>query len=231
MIEDLKGIPGVSLHCAGDDSKMACVAEAIGASLPRPHIQLLCSSNGIEAYHGYFRLFGIFSSEGIDGYEWNQESCWKFAWSGRCSGYYCFAETAWGDQYAYSLDGLKKGDSTVYFLEGLAMTPEVAFRGFEEFFANEYVRCAKAPYDQMIVEAHRRFGRLGIDEHLAYVPSPLLGGEETPENIMRMNAVATMICNGDTAVQLDAGPEEGSVSGVEPYEDDRGRTRLRLLWE
>ena len=40
-----------------------------------------------------------------------------------------------------------------------------------------------------------------------------------------------MICNGDIATQVDAGPATGVVKAIEPYEDDPGRMRLRLLWD
>jgi hypothetical protein len=40
-----------------------------------------------------------------------------------------------------------------------------------------------------------------------------------------------MICNGDIALQLDAGPAAGAVKAIEPYQDDQGRARLRLVWE
>jgi hypothetical protein len=38
-----------------------------------------------------------------------------------------------------------------------------------------------------------------------------------------------MICNGDIATQLDAGPTDGSVKALESYKDDQERMRLRLV--
>ena len=39
-----------------------------------------------------------------------------------------------------------------------------------------------------------------------------------------------MICNGDIATQLDAGPADKNVKDVQQYEDESHRLRLRLVW-
>lgn len=39
-----------------------------------------------------------------------------------------------------------------------------------------------------------------------------------------------MIYNGDIVIQLDAGPADGSVKAIVPYEDIEGRMRLQLDW-
>jgi hypothetical protein len=83
----------------------------------------------------------------------------------------------------------------------------------------------------MISLAKEEFGKLDLASHLVYVPSVLLGGTETVDNIEKMDTRAAMICNGDIAVQLDNGPPNGSVIRVEPYEDTEHRTRLKLIWK
>jgi hypothetical protein len=57
-----------------------------------------------------------------------------------------------------------------------------------------------------------------------------LGGAEDIDNVQKMNARAAMICNGDIATQLDAGPPEGAIKALEPYEDEFQRPRIRLFW-
>src|SRR5690348_12619668 len=92
----------------------------LGVALPATHQLLLTQTDGLSAYGGYLRLFG--ASELI---AWNDSSTWKFAWPSRIREYFCFAETAWGDQYAYRYDELVAGpEPAVYFLESITLEPE-----------------------------------------------------------------------------------------------------------
>jgi hypothetical protein len=232
LTDDLHPLPDTQLHPGADASLLAALEKECGVALPDQHAAVLRESNGIEAYAGYLRLFGVRSTESIDLIAWNEPDCWKFAWADRCSAYWCFAETAWGDQYAYALDQLKAGgDGPVYFLDALSMTPQVVAASFAEFWEQEFVRSAKEPYDSMLRQARQKLGPLDVTSHAIYVPSILLGGAEDVAHVQKMNARAAMICNGDIATQLDAGPATGVVKAVEPYADERGRMRLRLVWE
>lgn len=222
-LEGVRCFPGVGTQFAG--------SEILGnRKLPEAHVVLLSESNGVEAYFGYFRLFGIAPSNFIDALNWNDRAIWKFAWAGRADNYWCFGETAWGDQFAYNLSELKRGVEDIFFLDALSMTPKLIAASFAEFWNDEFLRSAKQPYDLMTIAAHKAMGSLRPDLHLAYVPSPLLGGEEKIENVLTMPAAVAMVCNGDIAVQLDGRPR-GKVRAVERYEDDANRSRIRLLWE
>lgn len=221
----------VAFHHGADAPLLARFETEKGFALPPEHKELLRSSNGIEAYAGHVRLFGLYTTEGIDSVLWNQPAYWKFAWRNRCSAYWCFGETAWGDQYAYAVESLKAGtDAKVYFMDALSMTPEVVAASFAEFLQKEFVRSAKEPYDAMIKQARQKLGPLEATSHLVYVPSVLLGGTEDIANVQKMNARSAMICNGDIAVQLDEGPPTGTVKAVQTYEDGMQRMRLRLVW-
>jgi hypothetical protein len=124
----------------------------------------------------------------------------------RCSKYLCFAETAWGDQYAYHIDELRKGVPCVYFLDCIRMTPEHRASSFYEFMEKEFIRTAKAPYDSLMRAARGKFGELEVETHLVYIPSVLLGGQDDIEHVQKMNARSAMICNGDIATQVDKWP-------------------------
>ena len=93
-----------------------------------------------------------------------------------------------------------------------------------------FLRSAKQPYDEITKLAAQKFGSLQSEYHVVYNPSPLLGGTEGIGNVQKMLARPAMICNGDIAVQLDAGPTNGTVKAVQPYEDAKHRMRLRLVW-
>lgn len=221
---------GVRLHSRAGLELLEKFESAAGIQLPIDHRAALHESNGAQVYGGYFNLFGVGPDASIDIKGWNDPQCWKFAWESRCSDYWCFAETAWGDQYAYNITALLGGDSQVYFLDCLSMTPTPVASTFSDFIEKEFIRFAKDPYDLMIKEARQVLGDLQIGEHLIYMPSPLLGGTEKISNVQKMEARSAMISNGDIASQLDAGPADGEVKGVTSYADAEGRMRLELNW-
>jgi hypothetical protein len=232
LIDDLRSLKDVRLHPGADASLVNTLASRHGLLLADEHRAVLEQSNGIEAFAGYIRLFGMQTTESIDAVVWNHPDYWKYARGGRCSGYWCFAETAWGDQYAYSLDQPRAGGNVpVYFLDALSMKPEVVAPSFAAFWQNEFVRSAKSPYDSKLREARQRLGPLEATSNLVYVPSVLLGGTEDISNVQIMGARVAMICNGEIATQLDAGPADGAVKAIEQHLDDYGRMRLRLVWE
>jgi hypothetical protein len=230
-IQQIYQLEDVDLHPPIDALALKRLEDDCGFHLPQMHQAVLRQSNGIEAYGGYIRLFGVAASQPIDLLIWNRHDWWKFSWGNRCSKYWCFGETAWGDQYAYLLESVRAGAAPeVYFMDALSMTPEVIAASFLEFWENEFIRSAKEPYDVKLVQARHEQGRLDLDSHLAYVPSLLLGGSEETSNIQKMNARSAMICNGDIALQLDSGPAGKAIKGVQPYEDELHRARLRLIW-
>lgn len=231
VMNRLERLRDVSLHGGASRPCVESVEREYGISLPRDHRKLLCRTNGAEVYSGYIRLFGVRSSDSIDSMIWNRSDYWKFAWGGRCDDYWCFGETAWGDQYAYSMRSLRLGGETpVYFLDAYAMRAQVVASSVIDFLNREFLRSAEAPYDDMIVKARRKLGQLELMSHLVYSPPLLLGGTEDLEHVRKMNSRAAMICNGDLALQLRAGPRGGVVKAVEPYEDELNRTRVRLVW-
>lgn len=223
----LRQIDDVQLAPPVEPAELERALAQRGVQLPADHFDFLSKANGATAFAGYFRIFGI-GAGWPDAGEWNSSDCWKFAWAGRCSGYWCFGETAWGDQYAYRLGN--EPDGTVYFLDALSMSPTTVAPSFGDFLETEFLRCALAPYDGMTTRARQRFGPLEAREHLVYSPSILLGGEERIEFVQKMDARAAMIANGDIAVQLDTGPLDAQVKGVRPVHDEQGRARLRLEW-
>lgn len=230
IFASIASLSGVRIHSGLEPEFLD---ELVGASSPRlpiDHRAALNESNGAEIYGGYLRLFGVGPNANVDIRVWNDPKCWKFAWESRCTDYLCFAETAWGDQYAYNIPALIDREFQVYFLDCLSMTPTPVASNFSEFFEKEFIRSAKDPYDAMTRDARRLLGDMEIGEHLIYVPSPLLGGAEEISNVQKIDARSAMICNGDIASQLDAGPADGNVKTVTPYEDGEGRMRLELIW-
>lgn len=225
MRNPLLQIPG-TVSCQPDIRELPLMETS---PLPAEHRAFLEQANGVSALHGYYRLFGLGCSGCTDLSSWNDRETWKFAWPPHVADFLAFGETAWGDQFAYSIAGLGAGDSTVFLLDSFEMQPEPIAAGFDEFMANEFVRCASSPYDSMTRAALARIGPLKWDEHVTYVPSLLLGGTEDAEHIRKVPARASMIINGDIATQCAEAPDRSPAS-VETYEDARRRTRLRIHW-
>ena len=231
ILNSLKGCPSASLCSAIPRSALSALLREASIGLPAAHQDILSQANGITVYDGYFRLFGVGCSDGTDLLHWNDLDTWKFAWDLDLSRFLCFGETAWGDQYAYATDDLHLGRApTVYYLDSILMKAEALCEGFEAFIKAEFLRCATNPYDRMIVAARNKIGRLDWGSHIIYMPSLLLGGQDSVENVAEINAVAGMIINGDLASQCANETLKRRVKALQDYVDSKGRPRIRVLW-
>jgi hypothetical protein len=201
---------------------------SLAVGLPPSHLELLRQLNGMTVFHGAFRLFGVRAEPWLDLAQWNALETWRFAWDDRVDPFLVFAETAWGDQYAYrwseSGDGL---EPEIYFLEGTLLRPRAFAASFDEFLADEFIRNAKNPYDEMVTQAVARRGAIPADKHWVYVPSVALGGPELIDNVIELPAITAMTYAGDLASALQTRPG-AYPTVVEPWTDGRGRSRLRL---
>ncbi|HYW28808.1 MAG TPA: hypothetical protein VE824_03280 [Gaiellales bacterium] len=169
-----------------------------GAVLPLEHARLLSLTNGLDAYGGYFRLFGVGPWSVRDMRRWNSRDGWRSAWEGRADGWWCFGETAWGDQYAYAAgDDPFSVDTTVYRLDACRLEPEAVADDFGEFLGGEFARNAAAPRDDATVAARERFGEIDPNQQLAYVPSLLLGGDDDLANVVTLGAREAMAAAGE----------------------------------
>ena len=235
LIEKLKAQPGTIQYPASQRGEIARVEAEQGIHLPPEYKQLLEWSNGLQVYDGYERLFGINCAEPIDCTIWNDFEYWKFAWGDRCSDYWCFAESEWGAQYAYNRKDLAEDTTAcVYRLSAFRMEPKVVASSFIQFVQARWLQ----PYEHLDGfdrTAHEFFRRLDPKMHLVYLPPPELlpwpNGMYELQNVTVMPARSAMICNGDVDLQF-VGAREGAVAtGFESYEDEKGRTRLRIVWE
>jgi hypothetical protein len=201
-----------------------------GLALPATYRHLLDRADGLTAYGGYFRVFGIEGAITPNLLTWNDEATWKFAWPPHARDYLCFGETAFGHQYAFRYDELRRPSPPVYLLEAWALNPEPLADTFEGFLVEEFLRNAAQPYDEMITAARGIVGDLSTEEHVTYSPSPLLTGEECIDHIVKLPAAVAMIFNGDLARQLCDDRRSGSVVALEVFDDEQGRPRIQVKW-
>lgn len=196
-LADLAADGAVTLH----DPLDMFTPEALAVSLPLEHMRLLSRSNGIEAYGGYFRVFGLGPRAGIDMLDWNEPSLWKQAWEGRADGWLCFGETGWGDQYAYRGEA---GGGTVFRLDAFSMEPEPIASGFAEWVRRVLLPNAQRPRDELTVTARERLGRLPLAEHVTFLRPPD-GCEVDPTTVARVPAVAAMRAAAETFASRSVG--------------------------
>lgn len=225
--QDLRTLPGVTA-CAATLPNSTPNGE-LDVSLPADHLAFLEAANGVAAYWGYFRLFGIGCGTCVDLFWWNSPDTWRFAWPNEVSGYLAFGETGWGDQFAYSIERLRRGDETVFWLDSVEMHPEELASGFTAFMTEEFIRQARNPYDSVTRLVAENIGPLQWSEHVTHVPSLLLGGDDDAEHVQKLNARASMIINGDIATQSATAPDR-LPAAMQTYTDPKGRLRTKLIW-
>ena len=203
---------------------------------PEEYREFLQLANGCEAHYGHYRIFGFDPKRSIDAVRWNQSNCWKFAWDGAADDYWCFGETAFGDQYAFSLEELtNRNGPPVYLLGHISMTHTGAWNdSFAMFLEKEFLKSARNPYYDRDQRAYQILGPLDLGDHVIHVPPFLFfppNDDRLQAELQVMPARAAMIANGDIGVQWDAGCEEHKqVERVDPYMDDQGLMRLRIVW-
>lgn len=230
LIANLRKLPDATLQPGIDLALLNRYEEEHKLYLPQAHKEVLSLTNGIDTCDGYCCLFGFYRVEGIDAVRWNEDACWKFAWEGRASDFFCFGQLADGSQYAYLRDDLKKGKSpTVYEVYPYGFGAD-ALCPFEQFFVDYFVPWASYLFDSKLREARQKFGPLRSTQQLILSPPLLFGRVMEVERLQILDAVTAMIFRADAGTQLNAGPPDEDVKGVETYVDEKGRNRLRLLW-
>ena len=183
LLADLAAAGGVVLHDPADlfDDRL------LGLPIPPEHLALLARSNGLEGYGGWLRLLPVGRPSPIELRRWNHPDLWRDAWADRLDGYLCFAETGWGDQYAYRPED---GDGLVHRLDAFAMEPEPIAGSFDEFLRGHFLPGCRRPADEVTVAARELHGLLPVAEHVV-----VQGSREDaldPATIVRLPAAAAM---------------------------------------
>ena len=201
--------------------------------LPERHRRLLSLSDGMDLLAGSYRLFGWANRAARAIPDWNSQATWKFAWEGHASPWLCFGESVLGNQFAYREEELGSGgQAKVYELYAVTLEPLCEYRDFAHFFDGGFLNgVMDDDYHKRIAAARAELGRFDLDQHLAYMPSPLLaGGRVDVQQLMPMSAEAHMIVNGDLWRQLAHRSSLEGLHGLENYTDGEGRLRLRAIW-
>lgn len=211
-------------------SSCDCVDALRNLSLPELHQSLLSRTNGITTFHGYIRLFGRFCQDDRPSLSlWNDRSFWKYSWPSWINDYLVFGETAFGDQYAYRIsDLLTENEPRVLQIPFSSDQPIELCATFEEFVETDLTWNIEQPYDELIIQAFEKHGRLSASQHVAYVPPFLLNEEENVDRTTILEARINMITNGEIAKKIRELKTSDNISRIDYFVDDDGHLRLSL---
>jgi hypothetical protein len=226
LVKKMSGIDGIDVSESSAPAQN-WIEDTNYKMIPDDYSEFLSKVNGVSGYFGYVRIYGVNPVKHTDVIGWNRIETWKFAWGKKVSGYFCFAGDAFGAQYAYEFNDGVFG-TNIYMLDAYTMDVQIEFCSFEDFFETEFLRICAAPYDRVMLSAHRKFGRVDAKNHFIYSPSLHLGGQEDLENLVEMEAETAMILNGDVYTQLYSAEEGSVLKGVSQYVDGTGRDRIKL---
>lgn len=218
-LEHLNGIV-----CAKPASEAAL--RQLPVTLPPKHLEFLRFADGLTAAHGYLRVFGVGDSVRSQ-IRWNGSECWRFAWPDRCAGFWFFAETAHGSQFAYEFDENGALRDRVVSI-GQFMVPAWTLADFQEFIENAVLRHPDTPSDPLFEPTLRRLGSIPPNKHVVPVPHPCLGGDWASEDVMLIDARTAMIMNADLWAEINRFGDVEQHSRMETYIDQKGRTRFRI---
>lgn len=221
------------------DSELADVGQSLDESnrterllgeLPSVYAAALRIANGFTVHSGMNRVFGIREDRHMDLRSWNEEEGWRFAWGERVDpSFLMFGETAFGDQYALRRTGSFYED-VVYLLDVNLLSVRPIFDSFAHFLDQEIVQNAISPSHPTALACVDKFGRVPPNENVVLTPSLLLGGYEDVSNMVKIESYTAMIYGGDIYTAVVSVPDEAAVVGVEPWVDEAGRRRLRVVF-
>ncbi|MFD6634707.1 SMI1/KNR4 family protein [Micromonospora chalcea] len=231
MSEDvLRRLRELDLADVGQTLDESDRTETLLGELPSTYAAALRIANGFTVHSGMNRVFGIREDRHMDLRAWNEEEGWRFAWRGKAdSSFLMFGETAFGDQYALRWSGDSYED-VVYLLDVNLLSVRPIFDSFARFMEQEIVQNAISPSHPTAIACVDRFGRVPPSENVVLTPSLLLGGYEDVSNMVKIESYTAMIYGGDIYTAVVSAPDEAAVLGVEPWVDEAGRRRLRVVF-
>lgn len=223
----------VTLRSPVDTGELAQFETDQGVALPATHRQLLLRTNGLEVYQGHMRIYGLGANAAIDMRTWNDQETWKFAWPPELLRDYLFvAENAWGHQCAYRATELRQGgDPPLHMVLQISNLQKVfTFPSFQAFLENPIFR-GVVLQDSLNRALHARFGSIASNRHLRHKAFGLSGSSENASQIIETDSVESMIFWGDMTKALDGQPPLRRTKQLEYFPDERGRRRVRVVWQ
>lgn len=156
--------------------------------------ELLERSDGLFAFESSLHIRGARTgSGGLAG--WNDPKTWKYAYSGLADELFCFAQDAFGSQFAIQGETVVKFDAETADQEAMGTSLE----DWAERVLSDFALFTGQPL------AHAwqaRYGALSEGQRLSPIIPFVLGGEFSVENLRAVSDVECLRALGSLAVQI-----------------------------
>lgn len=186
---------------------------------------------GATFFDGYLKFYGFDDGAGLDVMIWNSEEDWKFAWPASGRDFWCFAGTAWGDQFAIDRTSPVSDRSPVYHLDAETLEPRPCAASVQDFLQQVSGGAGFLQGDDVFPAWVERQGPLDMRSGLIPVPPRCFRREVDIDRIFVTSYRSVMTMNGDLHTQTAAVPPGTVVSKLDTYTDGNGRSRLKLAFE
>lgn len=180
-------------------------------SLSSQYLRLLARADGLVAFDGALRIFGLQESQLPSILQWNNAD-WRVAYAGLTDNLMFFAENAFGDQYAFEGEAIVAFDSETAHRTRVGCTLEEWEASILDDLESE-----------LGVSTLRRWksagNQLAADQHLCpkYPPAFVLGALGTVENLYALPRDESMRLKGMIASQVHSLPPGSKIKlSIEP---------------
>jgi hypothetical protein len=226
LIKRLLANAGASSERRASDDTIKAAEKALGVRLPEPYRQVLNLSDGLRFLDGHLRLLGT-----SDMRTWNDPETWKHAWPRPPLDFICFGGTSIGDQWAWRRADLEiSQDAPVSQLDGFELSQTPLAASTTNFLDEVLPRLATTQIDDLVALARGRLGPVSKGNLLMAAPPAQFGLQGLVDRMTVMVDKTVMTALGDVARQLGERPGL-PVKRFDTVFDDRGRPRLRLIFE
>lgn len=239
LVNGIDGLPGVHLPPPATEEQILAAQEAFGVRWPSDFALIGLLSDGLSIEYGLERLLKFDADDPLGIVAFNDPTTWQWAYA-----------SFHPEVLDYLYVGILATGSLIGFRrQELAKVPEVlpplhlvvprarggAFRAGESVLhrlqgITQHLRRTGAwrlhPNDQKLVDL---YGPIPAGKIVMPGPSNLLNDDGSLDGSMLMDAVPALIAIGELTSQLKGLPDRAQVTGMEPWTDELGRTRLRWI--
>ncbi|MCC5947940.1 MAG: hypothetical protein JJT89_05745 [Nitriliruptoraceae bacterium] len=245
VVNALDGLPGVTLPPGAASEDISAAHEQLGMPLPTDLSFIMLLSDGIVLDHGLVRYLPVAPDAPPNIARFNDPDTWMWAYAGinpRLQDFLYYELTAAGNVVGFDRQELREMPETGNLPRPHLVVPLVPDATFElppTVLAGLTSRTARLREtgelqlyhdDDAIIE---RFGPIPPDEILMPGPADFLDRFADASHLQGttpVDAITALIARGEMHEQLLAMPEGSEVVGRESWQDERGRTRMRLLF-
>lgn len=248
LFNELKGLPGIELPPAADVHDVVGAGEGMGIKIPPTFGLLALLSDGITIEYGQEQYLSFNHDDPLNFVRFNDPTAWQWAYGDihpQVTDFVYFAIGADESLHGWRRsDLLEKHDGPVETYVVVPSVPrwtgEAVFYSGPSCLAGLRNRTAtvrrtgrwQLPREEQAILD--RFGPIPRGKRIMTSARELVTGEGDLPGAVLMDATAELIARGELVTEhwrlIDAaGGQDVDLQGVEPWEDELGRTRLRWI--